>query len=468
MLCRLGMFGLTGLRAIWCLTVKVRIDTHTDSNREVMVFALAIHLALATPQIPKVEDAVVYEANLRAFGPKGGFNALSRRLDEIQKLGVNVLWLMPIQPVGKVRSAGGLGSPYAVANYDAVNPEFGTSEDFQRLVKDAHRRKMAVIIDWVPNHTAWDNPWIKAHPEWYTRDAQGNITVPAGTNWQDVADLNYDNPDLRRAMVAAMKGWIERYGIDGFRVDTADYVPHEFWKEAVPAIRSSTSRPLFMLAEGFRPDHYTAGFDLTYGWNFYHRLKEIYAGAKATVLAGADAAERENIPADARRLRFITNHDFAAWEGTPLDFFRTPEGVRTAFTVTALYGGTPLLYNGQEVAWPERIPLFEKSNIDWNRDPDAGKWIKGLLDLRQKHAALRVGKVEDASTENAVVFARSHGAEEFLIVANVRDRENGVSLTEARQGKWRDAWTNKTVSLGGSLTLPAYAHRIYLRPSRSR
>lgn len=433
-----------------------------------MLLPLALHLNLALPQVPKVEDAVVYEANLRAFGPNGGFNALGKRLDDIRKLGVNVLWLMPIQPVGKVRSAGGLGSPYSVADYDLVNPEFGTSEDFQRLVREAHRRKMSVIIDWVPNHTAWDNPWIKAHPEWYTRDAKGNITVPAGTNWQDVADLNYENPDLRKAMIAAMKGWIDRYGIDGFRVDTADYVPFEFWKEAVPAIRRSTSRPLFMLAEGFRPDHYTAGFDLTYGWNFYHRLKEIYAGAKATVLAPADASEREGVPVGARRLRFITNHDFAAWEGTPLDFFKTPEGVRTAFTVTALYGGTPLLYNGQEVAWPERIPLFEKSTIDWSRDSQTAPWIARLLDLRRKHPALKGGKVEDASTEDVVAFVRREGSEEVLVVANVRDREIGLSLADAMQGQWRDIWTGKPETLGPKLSLPAFGNRIYVREPKRR
>ncbi|MGV3616023.1 MAG: alpha-amylase family glycosyl hydrolase [Fimbriimonas sp.] len=388
---------------------------------------------------------------------------LSKRLDAIKKLGVNVIWLMPIYPVGKVRSAGGLGSPYAVADFEDVNPEFGTPADFQHLVAEAHRRKIAVILDWVPNHTAWDNPWVRAHPEWYTRDAQGNIQIPAGTNWQDVADLNYDNREMRKAMIAAMKGWIDRYGIDGFRIDAADFVPHDFWKEAVPTLRQSTSRPLFMLAEGFRTDHYTAGFDLTFGWNFYHRLKEIYGGAKATILTTAEVSEKVNIPPKARRLRFTSNHDFAAWEGTTLDFFKSPEGVKTAITVTTFYGGTPLIYMGQEVAWPERIPIFENSSIDWTRDPQTEKWMASLFDLRRKHPALRVGTVEDTSSDDAVIFRRKHGANEVLVVANVRNRDTSVSLAEALRGRWRNIWTGRPTILPSSLSLPAYGCQVFVR-----
>ncbi|AIE85615.1 alpha-amylase family glycosyl hydrolase [Fimbriimonas ginsengisoli] len=425
-----------------------------------MLLPLLASFCLAQIGSPKIEDAVVYEANLRACG---GFAGVSKRLDALHELGVNVLWLMPIQPVGKIRSAGGLGSPYAIADFDKVNPEFGTPEEFRRLIEGAHRRNIAVVLDWVANHTAWDNPWLKNHPDWYTHDAKGEITIPAGTNWQDVADLNYDNRDLRKAMTASMKGWIDRYGVDGFRCDAADFVPFDFWKEAVSTLRKSQRRPLFMLAEGFRADHYAAGFDLTFGWNFYHKLRDIYKGAKASDLVSAVQAESRDIPPGARRLRFLTNHDESAWQGTILDFFKTDEGVKTAFTVTALYGGTPLIYTGQEVSWPKRIPIFENSTIDWNRDPQAVKAIAALFDLRRRHAALRTGTISDVSTDDAIVFVRKQGADEALVVANVRSRPINLRLGKAGQGAWRDGWTGKPATLEPNISLPAYGCKVFFR-----
>jgi len=417
--------------------------------------------------VPPLPQTVVYEANLRAFGPHGGFNALTGRLDSLKKIGVNVLWLMPIQPVGKLRSAGGLGSPYAVADYDSINPEFGSADDFKHLIAEAHRRKIAVIIDWVANHTAWDHPWIKSHPDWYTHDASGQITIPAGTNWQDTADLDFGKPPLHTAMIAAMKGWVDRYGIDGFRCDTADWVPAEFWKEAIGKLRASTPKPLFMLAEGFRADHYAAGFDLTYGWPFYDRLCAIYKGAKATELAGAAANEAKGIPLDARRLRFTSNHDKSAWEGTPLDYFGSPEGVRTAFTVNVLYGGTPLIYQGQEVAWPKRIPMFENSTIDWSGGGDTGKWMASLLGLRRKHPSLLSGVLQDFSSDDAIVFVRRQGNDEALVVANVRSHATTISLPATARGTWREGFSGKGATLAASLTLPPYACAVYTRSPKA-
>lgn len=423
-----------------------------------MIFAAALLLA-SSPRWD-LASAVVYEANLRAEGPRGGFSALTGRLDSIKRLGVNVLWLMPVQPVGKIRSAGGLGSPYAVADYSQLNPEFGTPNDFRRLIQEAHRRRIAVIIDWVANHTAWDHPWVKEHPGWYTHDGKGQITIPAGTNWNDVADLNYDNPGLRRAMISQMTGWLDRYGIDGFRCDTADYVPYGFWKEAISSLRAHQSRPLFMLAEGFRSDHYGAGFDLTYGWNFYHRLRDIFAGAPATELAKSAAIESRDIPPGARRLRFITNHDEAAWQGTPLEFFKSPEGVRTAFAVTAFYGGTPLIYSGQEVAWPKRVPIFERSTIDWKSDPSTKTWLASLFNLRRKRPSLERGEVADRSTKDAIVFLRSYRGEQTLVLANVRNRPMTIDLPRSLARSWKDAWTNAPFSLNAALSLPPYGLRV--------
>ena len=431
--------------------------------------------------LPALSETVVYEANLRAEGSTGGFVALTRRLDSIRALGANVLWLMPVQPIGKVRSAGGLGSPYATADYDAVNPEFGTPAELRVLIGEAHRRRLAVILDWVTNHTAWDNPWIEAHPDWYVHDAKGAITIPAGTNWNDVAKLDYAKPALRAAMVASMRGWVARYGIDGFRCDTADFVPADFWRDAIVRLRAASPRPLLMLAEGFRRENAASGFDLEYGWPFYDALTAVYKGAKATTLA--DAARKE-VADGGRHLRFVTNHDKDAWEGTPLDFFRTPEGVRAATVVTALYGGgAPLVYEGQEVGWPKRIPIFDRSTIDWAgnyplsppgergqgvrgpgaRGSDVRLWLTGLLALRRAHPALRDGTTLDLSTDDVVAFRRRSGADDALVLANLRDHAVPVPVPPDAGGRWRDGLSGTPTELGPTLTLPPYASRVLVR-----
>ncbi|MBC8064637.1 MAG: alpha-amylase [Chlorobia bacterium] len=427
---------------------------------------LSLLLALSmSPKsyIPEPSRVVVYEANLRALGPKVGFQALANRLDSIKQLGVNVLWIMPVQPVGKVKLAGGLGSPYAVADFDAINPEFGTANDFRRLVDSAHKRGIAVLIDWVPNHTAWDHPWVKAHPDWYTKDAAGNITIPAGTNWQDVADLNYGMAPLRKAMIQAMQGWIKRYDLDGFRIDTADYVPFEFWKEAVHSVRSASRRPLFMLAEGFRADHYKAGFDITFGWPFFDGLRAIYGGASAKKLQVHVAQEAKDIPKGARRLRFTTNHDKAAWEGTTREFFKTDVGARGAFVAMAFHGGVPLIYTGQEANWQSRIPIFEHSSIDWIGEAREGRWIGQLMKLRDSNLAFREGTLVDLSTDDAIIFSKSKGRNQAVVIVNPRDREVIAPLPGLIHGVWKDGLSGKSVKVVSSIKVPAYGFLIWVR-----
>jgi glycosidase len=426
-----------------------------------MLTLIAAQMALSQSRVPKIEDAVVYEANFRALGPSGGFNELRQRLDAIQKLGANVLWLMPVYPVGQIKSAGGLGSPYAVADYEALNPEFGTEQDFKALIDEAHRRNIAVILDWVPNHTAWDNPWVKQHSDWYTKNEKGEMVPPAGTNWQDVADLDYSKPELRSAMIAAMKSWIDRYGIDGYRVDAADWVPIDFWKEAIPSLRRGSPRPLFMLAEGYVPANYEAGFDLTFGWDFHHALRDVFSGAKATRLAAASQKESQGLPPKARRLRFVTNHDVSAWEGSLMELYKSPAGVRTAFAITALYGGTPLVYTGQEVAWPDRIPIFQRSKVEWDRDAAGSDWTAKLLEIRRQHPALRTGSLEDRSTDDVVAFLRKEGSDEVFVVANIRPLPAKMELGDLAGEKWTDASTGKPAQLASTLSLEPFEYRIF-------
>jgi glycosidase len=413
--------------------------------------------------VPETPRAVVYEVNLRAFGPDPSLKRVTASLPRIRDLGVNVLWLMPIQPVGRVRSAGGLGSPYAIQNYETVSPEFGDARDVRDLVQTAHGLHMAVILDWAADHTSWDNPWITEHPDWYLHDARGDISAPPGTGWNDVAALDYRSKPMRNAMIAAMSFWIGKFGFDGFRCDSADRMPYDFWKRAIGTLRTSAGKPLFMLAEGHRTDDYRAGFDLTYGWGFSYRLREVFSGKSATELAHAATEESKDLRPDWRRLNFITNHDYSAWEGSLREFYKTAEGAKTAFEIAALYGGDPLIYTGQEVDYDRRIPIFQDTAIDWSKNRAISTWIAQLLDLRRKHPALLTGTTVDRSTDDVAVFCRTKGSDQVLVIANVRDRAESAPIDPAWQGEWKDGLKRKLVDLDSQVSLPPYGRLILLR-----
>lgn len=430
-----------------------------------MILAL---LAVGAGYVPDLSEAVVYEANLRAFEPHAGFDGVTQAIWRIKALGANVLWLMPVQPVGKLRSAGGIGSPYATSDFDALNPEFGNEESFRGLVEAAHKRKMAVILDWAADHTSWDSVWIKAHPGWFLRDSKGAISIPPGTGWNDVAALDYKNAEMRSAMIASMKGWISKYNIDGFRCDSADRMPFDFWKTAISTLRASTSKRLLMLAEGYRADDYAAGFDLTYGWHFCSGLRNAFGGRSAREIGAAAIDEQEEIPAGARRLRFITNHDISAWEASTLEMYKSDQGSRTAFALAALYGGTPLIYTGEEVGWGKRIPIFGDSEIDWKDDAGDSVWMADLLKLRVQNPALRSGVGSDLSSQNVVLFTRVRGSHEAIVAANVRSQPETVSVPKGYQGSWRNGLTGQTSTLGTELSLPPYGCFVYTRKRDSR
>jgi len=302
------------------------------------------------------ENIVMYEVNIRAFSNSGTFQGVIDRLDSIKALGINTIWLMPIHPIGVTNT---VNSPYCVKNYTEVNPEFGSFNDFTTLVTDAHEKGISVIIDWVANHTAWDNPWI-SNKTWYTQDNSGNIIHPAGTNWQDVADLNYSNQEMRKAMIQSMKYWIENADIDGFRCDAADFVPFDFWKQVIDSLET-LNRQLILLAEGSRSDHFNAGFQMNYSWDFYNSLKNVFCDDySAMTLFYTNNSEYNNIPAGKHKLRFTTNHDESAWDETPMTLFNGKNGALAASVITIYLGGVPLIYGSQEVGVTETISFFEK------------------------------------------------------------------------------------------------------------
>ncbi len=366
-----------------------------------------------------VKDAVVYSVYLRSFSPEGTFAGLERRLSELQELGVTVLWLLPIHPVGEKNRKGALGSPYAVQDYYGINPEFGTMNDFRRLVTAAHKNGMKIIIDLVANHTAWDSKLITEHPEWFVKDRSGKIVAP-NPDWTDVAKLDYSRSGLRKYMIEMMCWWVREVNIDGFRCDVAELVPTSFWNEA--RVRLNKIKPVMMLSEGSIPEHHMSAFDVTYSWNIYDQLLPILSGKRpATTIDRLLRNEFLAFPTGALRLRFTTNHDKNVYDAPAIEKFG-PAGLKVATVLTNTLPGIPLIYTGEEVANDQRLNLFEKVNVDWRRPREMGKLIQTLTRLRKEHKSISRGEmIRVPSTEDQQVFGffRSAGSDRVFVVLNL-------------------------------------------------
>src|SRR5687768_1026952 len=297
--------------------------------------------AATAPDTSWVARSAIYEVFVRDFSPSGNFRGLIDGLERIETSGADVLWLMPIYPIGTLNRKGTLGSPYAVRDYRGFNPEYGTAADFRALVEAVHRRGMKLILDWVPNHTAPDHPWVQQHPNYYVRNERGEPSVPRDekgklTDWTDVAQLDYKNPAVRREMIATMQFWLKEFGIDGFRVDVAGFIPIDFWRKAVPALRSAVPRRIMLLAEWGDLEMHRAGFDLTYAWDSYDRLKAVWQGTPASSFVQGELPDMNAMPPGGMRMRFSTNHDKTAWEDPPVKIFGPAAGARAAFVAAAL------------------------------------------------------------------------------------------------------------------------------------
>ncbi len=404
------------------------------------------------------DDLLLYEVNPRAHSAAGTIAGVTADLDRIKSLNVNTVWLMPVYKMGQLKA---VGSPYCVADYYSVDAEFGTVDDMKALVAAAHDRKMAVIMDWVANHTAWDHPWIAQHPDWYTKNAAGEIVHPPGTNWQDVADLNYAKPELHAAMIDAMEFWVNEVGVDGFRFDAADYVPFGFWKSAMDSLKGISDRKLLFLTEGERPDHYAAGMPLLYGWNWNYQLQQVFgtAQAPATQLFVAHNAEAAASPA--LRLRFATNHDQSAWDATPVTLFGGTDASFAAQAAAVLMGGVPLLYSGQEVGTAGTQSFFTKDPVNWSANPGLPARFAQLFKLKAEHEALRRGSLVPYSHPNVLAFERVLDGERVLVLLNTRSSAVTFNLPTVLRGTdWTDLVDSSSLSLGNSLVLPPFAVRI--------
>ncbi|MGX8694901.1 MAG: alpha-amylase family glycosyl hydrolase [Prevotella sp.] len=415
--------------------------------------------------LPAVEDIAMYQVNPRVFAPENSLRAVADRIDSIRELGVNVMWVMPIYPIGVEK---GKNSPYCISNYTDVAPEFGTVDDLKYLAQVCHEHGMGIILDWVANHTAWDHPWVKEHPDWYTHDEKADTIIhPRPWDWYDVADLNYDNRDMRRAMIDAMKFWITEVGIDGFRCDVADGVPADFWKEAIDELRQAAApRSIVMLAEGKNVDNFTVGgFDMNYGWDFKDSLAHVFRDGKpASDLIAADKAEYDSLPAGKVKMRFTTNHDHAT-EAAPVVEFTNVRGSMAAYVASIYLHGGALIYGSQEVGYPDRINFFKYVPVDWTANSQLYEEYEDLIELYNEHPALRKGQLSTWPDNDVLIYEKSTDEERFLVLVNVRNREVEVKIPASWVGKQVDdvAPHADLHELGETLSLAPYQYRIIER-----
>ena len=410
--------------------------------------------------VPDRRDVAIYQVNMRAFSAAGNFAGVAARLDSIKDLGVNVIYLMPIYPVGIEKS---VNSPYCVRDYLAINTEFGDLADLRALVDGAHKRNMSVILDWVGNHTAWDNVWMADHRDWYKQDAAGKV-VPAGFGWTDVAQLDFTKTAMRQAMIAAMKYWVFAANIDGFRCDYADGPPEDFWKQAIDTLRAIKTHKLLFLAEGSRNGNFTAGFDYNFGFHFFENLESIYNKGKSVLSIDILNYSDYKDAADGQQMvRYTTNHDVNGSDGTPLKLFGGKEGSMAAFVVAACMKGVPMIYGGQEKGMAQPIPFpFTSVKINWNANQHLTEVYKKIIEIRNQSYAIRRGTLTSYSSADICSFTKIAGKETIFILSNMRDKKIDYNLPDfaANPAGWTDLMTGRKIMLQQTLPLSAYSYMI--------
>jgi glycosidase len=412
------------------------------------------------------KNATIYEVNVRQFTPEGTFNAFGKHLSRLKEMGVDIIWLMPIHPIGEKNRKGSLGSYYAVRNYEEVNAEFGNIGDFQRLVKDAHALGMKVIIDWVANHTSPDNIWVsQGHKDWYTLDSTGNLQPTIGTDWWDVADLNYDNRDMRKAMIESMKFWLKNADIDGFRCDVAGWVPMDFWIEARKEL--DAVKPILFLAESEGVDQHQA-FDMTYGWELHHVMNDIAKSKKST----ADVIayfNKNNYKKSDYRMHFTSNHDENSWNGTEMERMGDARFALAVFSATI--EGMPLVYNGQETSLDKRLRFFEKDTIDWLK-MDLVPFYTKLLQLKRKNIALWNGAYGSSpvfhteASSPILIYSRELQGNKVVVAINMSAKDASMKLTEPKLfGKYKELFSEEKVRVKKDMTLDleAWGYRVWVK-----
>ncbi|WP_258097162.1 alpha-amylase family glycosyl hydrolase [Marinoscillum pacificum] len=442
---------------------------------QILVFALFLSACTSTStmnELPNithpewVKDASIYEVNIRQFTPEGTFKAFESHIPRLKELGVDILWLMPIHPIGEINRKGTLGSYYAVKDYREVNPEFGTNEDFQHLVDLIHQHDMKVIIDWVGNHSSWDNELTKSHPEWYLHDYKGDFIPPIGWDWSDVIVFDYEQKGLRDYMIESLKYWVEEFDIDGYRCDVAGYVPTDFWLQSRRSLESV--KPVFMLAEwDDRAMHYA--FDMSYAWELEETMHAIAKGNKnATALNAYIAKMINSTRLTEIKMTFTSNHDKNSWEGTVFDRFGLAAQNFAAFTY--MVEGMPLIYSGQEVGLKQSLSFFEKDQIAWGDHPFNSLYAR-LNNLKKDNKALWNGEwggrmlpLKTNKPEQVNVIFREKDGNKVVALFNASDKEVVFSVEDkVYSGEYKSFNGRNTVELteDQQFTLGPWGYQIY-------
>ncbi len=413
--------------------------------------------------------STIYEINVRQFSESGKFSAVTAALPRLKELGVDILWLMPIHPIGELHRKGPLGSYYAIKDYLGINPEFGTAQDFREFVDAAHALGLRVILDWVPNHVSPDNPLTESHPGFFWRDDQGNLVPPHGTDWTDVVQFDFDAPGLLEYQAGVLLHWIQKFGIDGFRCDVAWGLPTPFWNDVVKRVRA-VKPDTFFLAEAELPQHQVASFNLSYGFDLHHAMNSIAQGKKsASGLDEAYARIRAHFPRGGAVMVFTSSHDENSWAGT--EFERMGDGYAPFAVLTFLLDGVPMIYNGQEVGLDRRLKFFERDPIVWPGEVHpTTRLYQALTALRRANPALHTGapmrRLDTTDNASFYVVERSAGARKVVGLFNLTAREAKADLFDpALAGEWRDAFTGEGVKLDAlvPLNLKPWEYRVLVR-----
>jgi alpha-amylase len=411
----------------------------------------------------------IYEVNLRQYSKEGTFNAFEKELPRLKKMGVGTLWFMPITPIAQKEKKGTRGSQYAASDYTAINPEFGTMQDFKNLVDEAHKMGFKVIIDWVANHTGWDHVWTKTHPEYYLHDADGSFHRASGMD--DIIELDYSKPELRKAMIDAMKFWVKETNIDGFRCDLASWVEVDFWEQARPEVEKIKS--LFFLGEFDELDNpeYGKVFDASYSWSWMHKTEDYYKKNFPLQDLKDLLIKYSNIGDNSMRAWFTSNHDENSWNGTEYEKYGLIAKPLAVFSAT--WNGVPLMYSGQELPNKKRLEFFEKDSIEWSETYELADFYKTLFSLKSTNPALRGGDanvktyfVNTSSDDKILAYIRKNGKDEVLVVLNLSKEAVNITLDDAEvSGDFKELFTkeNRDFSTNKSFEMPVSAYAVYVK-----
>jgi len=410
----------------------------------------------------------IYEVNIRQYTKEGSFKAFGKELPRLKDMGVKTLWFMPITPIAQKNKKGVLGSYYAASDYISINPEFGTLDDFRILVKDAHELGFKVIIDWVANHTGWDHKWTTEHPDYYKKDpATGDFQIASGMD--DIIELNFHNQELVKAMIGAMKFWIEECDIDGFRCDLAFWVELEFWKEARKEL--DAVKPLFWLGELDPIEHpeYMGTFDAAYTWTWMHKTEDFYKKNLSLDVLDTVLKEYDAIGDSSMRTWFTSNHDENSWNGSEYEKYGNMAKALAVFSCT--WNGIPLIYSGQELPNLKRLKFFEKDAIEWRENCELHDFYKTLLNLHTNNPALRAGdpetkteKLTPSDNQHIFAFLRKDGEQQVLVILNF-SCTSASFLLDSINGKFRDVFSFKEMEFSNkkSFQLNSWEYLVFER-----